>query len=211
MMGFSTDRDLLAIEPHLFRDVPLMGQERVNVADGAVSGTTLTSATGGFDAAQVDAGGVVLVDGIACEVLSRTDASTLEVSLVRADVAGAGIGPGAGSGLSVVVRTFAPQAAMVCEVLMRVFGIDPEAGGVGEEQVLSRELMRRVEVVGTLERVYSAAVALVGENEVVQAKAREYRVRCNRMIREATVLIDADGDGVGEIVRRVGVGRLHRA
>ena len=86
-MNFSTDRDLLALEPTLFHDVPWVGQQRIVADDATVLGTTLSSAGADFAAAQVEAGGVVLIDRVAHEVLARVDDHTLHVSLLRARLA----------------------------------------------------------------------------------------------------------------------------
>ncbi|MEZ6193973.1 MAG: hypothetical protein R3C45_22230, partial [Phycisphaerales bacterium] len=96
-MNFSTDRDLLAIEPAVFEDVPFAAQKRLQVADASISGTTVTSASADFVSAQVDAGSVVLIAGLAFEVVSRTDANTIEVSLPRTHKTDPGIPGGDGA------------------------------------------------------------------------------------------------------------------
>ena len=110
-MNFSTDHDLLLMEPQIFRDVPIAGQERLRVNDGIITGTTLSSISADFESAQVDAGGVALVAGTPHEVITRLDANTLSVSLSREGIDDAEIPPGDGSGLEIAIRTFAPQTA----------------------------------------------------------------------------------------------------
>lgn len=211
-MTFSTDRDLLAIEPHVFRDVPLLGQQRIKVNDGAISGTTLTSVTADFEAAQVTAGAVVLVAGLPMEVLSRTDANTLEVSMLRFDSQGAAIPSSDGSGLEVVVRTFSPQAALMRDALLRLLDMDEDDPGHGlsAASILSASLMQQLEALGTLERIYSAAFALAGDNAALHDKARLYRGRFRTACLSATVLIDTDGDGLPDIWRPLGVVKWQR-
>ena len=119
-MNFSTDRDLLTLEPHVFRDVPFLSQQRVSVTDGVISGTTLTSASADFVASQVEAGSVVLVNDVAHEVLSRTDANTLSISLPRASLTDAAIPSGDGSTLTVMARTFDVQASLVHDSLYQL-------------------------------------------------------------------------------------------
>lgn len=206
-MNFSTDRDLLVLEPNLFWDVPMLSQQRVRVTDGVVSGTTLTSVTADFVGAQVDVGGVVMIGQVPHEVLGRTDAHTLTVSLLRDGPEDAAIPPQAGTGFEVVVRTFSPQAALVHDVLLRLVGIESDDPGtrVGEEAVLSQGVMANLEALGTLERVYSAARALVGDNGSVAAKAEEYRRRFHAACRAALVLLDLDGDGYADVRRELGV------
>ena len=207
-MSFSTDRDLLVIDPQVFSDAVVIGQQRLKVSDGVVSGTTLTSALADFEQAEVGAGGVVLINGVPCEVISRTNANTLEISLLRSSMEGAAIGPGDGSGVEVVVRSFGPQAGLVYGVLLRLIGIDPDdaGGGLTADAVVSRELMARLEALGTLERVYSGVVSLVGDNQEAKRKSEDYRGRFGTACRAATVLLDLDGDGVADVRRSLGGG-----
>jgi hypothetical protein len=63
-MAFAVDRDLLVLEPGLFREVSWVGQRLVS-GTGDASGTalTMTSQDVLFDAASVGDGHVVLVGG----------------------------------------------------------------------------------------------------------------------------------------------------
>ena len=211
-MNFSLDRDLLAWEPGVFRDVPFAAQERERVVDGELAGTTLSSVSADFEGAGVEAGSVVLVDRVAYEVMSREEGQTLTVSRPRARLADAALPGDDGEGLTVVARTFAPQAALVRDGLLRLLGIDPDATGLGltADAVVSLSVMARLEAVGTLERVYSGAVALTGENEGLRAKADAYRRRFREAVAGASVLVDVDGDGYADERRHLGLVRLAR-
>jgi hypothetical protein len=212
-MNFSTDRDLLAIEPAVFEDVPFTAQKRLRVADASVSGTTVTSASADFVAAQVDAGSVVLIAGLAFEVLSRTDANTIEVSLPRTHKTDLGIPGGDGAELELIVRTFAPQAELVHDSLLRLIGIDPEDADaeLTESAVLSVALMARIEALGTLELVYAGAASLVGDNDTLLMKAGEYRRRFRQACAGAVVSLDTDGDGLADQRLPLGTTRFTRA
>ena len=211
-MSFSNDRDLLAVEPAIFEDVPFTAQRRLHVTDAAVSGTTLTSATADFVTAGVDAGSVILISGIAHEVVERTDANTLEVSLPRAKSNDSAIPGGDGTDLEVEVRTFAPQAELVHDGLLRLVGIDPDQpdGEITEASVLSPTLLSRIESLGTLEMVYSAAASLMGDNDTLLMKAGEYRRRHRMACNSAVVLIDTDGDGEADLEVPLGSVRFER-
>jgi hypothetical protein len=212
-MNFSTDRDLLAIEPAVFEDVPFAAQRRLNVSDGSASGVTLTSASADFVSAQVDAGAVVLVGGVAHEVLARIDASTLAVSLPRTHTNDPGIPSGDGTGLDVVVQTFSPQSGLVHDGLLRFIGIDTDDPDpdLTESAVLSLSLMARLEALGTLEMVYSGAASLVGDNDTLLMKAGEYRRRFRQACAGATLSLDTDGDGLADKRLSLGTIRLTRA
>lgn len=211
-MNFSTDRDLLALEPGVFLDVPFAAQQRVSVSDGVLTGTTLTSAEADFEAAQVESGHVVLINRLAHEVIERVDAGTLTVSLLRARATGPAIPGAEGTGLSVKVRSFAAQAALVHDELLRLLGIDPDdpEAVLDEDAVVSLSMMAQLEALGTLERVYTGAAALVGDNETVSRKAQHYRRRFREALAQATVLIDTDGDGRANERRHFGLVRLLR-
>lgn len=196
-MNFSNDRDLLAIEPAVFEDVPFTAQKRLQVSDASISGTTLTSDIADFVSTGVDAGSVVLINGVVHEVMERTDANTLEVSLPRSHTSDAGVPGGDGTGLDLVARTFGPQAELVHDGLLRLIGIDPDDPGaeLSEASVLSVALMARIEALGTLEAVYAGAASLVGDNDTLLMKAGLYRRRFRQACTRATVLLDTDGDG----------------
>lgn len=229
-MNFSTDRDLLALEPTVFHDVPWVGQQRVHLDDGYVEGTLLTSASADFVAGQVETGGVVLIDRVAHEITGREDAGTLTVSLLRSRLADAAIPGAAGGPMTISVRTFAPQAELVHDGLLRLLGIDPHpdanvnsagvagvAGVAGESDVLTEDavvslsVMARLEALGTLERVYSGAAALTGDNQMLIYKAGEYRRRFRHATAQSSVLLDTNGDGHADERRRLGIVRLQRA
>lgn len=211
-MPFSKDRDLLAIEPAVFEDVPFAAQKRLHVSDAAVSGTTLISATADFVTSGVDSGSVVLIGQVAHEVLSRTDANTVEVSLPRASINDAGIPGGDGTNLELIVRTFAPQAALVHDGLLRLIGVDPDdpESELTEASILSLALLERVEALGTLELVYAGAASLIGDNDTLLMKAGEYRRRFRQACANAVVSLDTDGDGVADCRLHLGTVRLDR-
>lgn len=211
-MNFSTDRDLLLYEPTLFNDLPWVSQQRLSVTDGQVSGTTLSSASADFEAAQVDTGSVLLVNKTPVEVLARVDAMTLTVSLPRTNTTDAAILPGDMSSATVTARTFTPQAGLVCASLLRMLGLDGDdpVEPLDAEAVVSLSAMARLESLGTLERVYSSAAALTGDNDTLLFKAAAYRRSFLEAAARCPVQIDTTGDGLPDEKRYVGVGRLTR-
>lgn len=210
-MNFSSDRDLLVLEPGVFEALAAQGHQRVSVADAAVTGVTLTSAAADFAAGGVEAGFVALINGMAHEVVARVDAHTLTVSLPRARLSEAPAPGVQGSNLPLVVRTFSPQAKRVHDNLLQVLGIDPDAPDPqrSEDQIVSLAVMSRLEALGTLERLYSAALALDEDYPYTHAlvrKAIEYRRRFSQALRRSVVLLDRDGDGKADT--RLDLGRV---
>src|SRR5690606_8232704 len=174
--------------------------------------TTLSSSAADFAAAHVNAGDVVLVAGVTLEVLSRSDPHTLEVSLPRAAPGDPPIPPTPGSQLAVQVRTFAPQAAVVHDALLRMIGIDPDYANASpnEDAIVSLSLMARLEALGTLARIYAGGAA-AGENTAAMLqKEAAYRRLFERACRGAVVRLDLDHDGFADATRRPGVGHVRR-
>lgn len=209
-MNFSADRDLLPYEPTVFNDVPYVGQQRLGVSDVAFDGTVVTSASADFTAAGIESADVVLIADIPHEVIARNDANTLTVSLLRTRLGDAVVPGTAGTDLELIARTFAPQATLVHEHLLTLMGIGDPGSDLNEDAIVSLSVMARLETLGTLERVYSGAAALIGDNATLLHKAKTYRDRFRRSLRGATVLIDTDGDGHADARRCPGVVRLQR-
>ena len=214
-MTFSLDRDLLAVEPGVFSDVPFAGQQLVEAADGVASETSLTSSASDFVASQTDTGSVVLIAGVPHEVIERVDSNTLTVSLLRADDSQAAIAGTQGSELDVKVRSFKNQANVIYGQLLQMLGIDVDAADnldskVTADSIVSLSVMKQLEVLGILECVYIGAMGISGDNKELAGKAEMYRKRFSQAMRQATVLLDLDGDGQADAQRQFGVGQMVR-
>jgi hypothetical protein len=196
-MNFSTDRDLLIYEPTLFQDVPWASQKRLEVSDAQVSGTSLTSPSADFDLAGVGVGHVVLIDQAPYEVINRVNGQELKVSRLRSRLTDEALPLPAGSDQSAIFRTFEPQATILHDQLLHWLGLDPDKpeAEVDEQAIISVSAMARLEALGTLERVFSGAAALTGENQALHQKARAYQRQFEQTLRRSTILLDADGDG----------------
>jgi len=203
-MTFSNDRDLLAYEPALFTELPLAGQQRLRATDASVVGTTLSSGSADFDAAAIAAGHVVLLFETPCEVLERIDAHTLTVSRLRGSEEEPAIPPGDAANAEIRIRTFAPQARLVHEDLLRTLGIDRDnpAETLSASSVISLATVRQVEVLGTLALAYAAATVAGEDAPPIHAKATHYQRQFDRARRRAVVLIDTNGDGQPDLHRR---------
>lgn len=209
---FATDRDLLMLEPNLFRDVQWVGQRLVS-GTGSISGTTLTLASQdvGLDAAGVAAGHIVVVDGAPYEVLARLSASTATISRLRDDPDGAALTPSPVTGKPVQVVTFRPQIAIVHWQVLRMLGIEPEAapqGQPGEESITNPAALRTLEALGALHLVYAAAAgpgAGDARTSYEWGRMQIYRERFAAERQCAAARIDLDGDGLPDATRRLNV------
>lgn len=213
-MAFATDRDLLVLEPGLFRDVGWSAQRVVEAGGVSVSGTTLTSAGSDFAAAGVTAGHVALVDGAVMEVVARLSATQLTVSRLREEAGGSAISPGAATGATLVVMTFRAQLGVAHAQVMRMLGIEPgsvgQIGEAGETSIVNPGSLTRVEALGAMHAILASASAMTGETSVLWEKARMYLERFREERRRVSALIDLNGDGIADATRRMSVARLER-
>ncbi|MBC7773542.1 MAG: hypothetical protein H7210_13685, partial [Pyrinomonadaceae bacterium] len=115
---FANDRDLLLLEPNLFRDLAWVGQ-RLLVTTGSVSGSVLTLISGDFNSVGIGFGCVALYDATPTEITNIAAANAATVSLIRADPAGAIVPPLALGIKPVIVSTFRPQLALVHHQVLR--------------------------------------------------------------------------------------------
>jgi len=134
------------------------------------------------------------------------------VSLPRTRTSDPAIPPGDVSSKPVIARTFAPQAELVSGSLLRLLGLDPEDSEqpLDAEAVVSLTVMARLETLGTLERIFSSAAALTGDNDALLFKAAEYRRRFVEAASRSPVQIDTNGDGLPDEKRYIGLSRLTR-
>ena len=202
-MAFARERDLVALEPNLLREVRWRGQVAAEGADASLVGTTLSSASSDFAAAGVGAGAVALVGEMAVEVVERVDANTLTVSRVRASEADAPAPPAVqGSDLAFIVPGFGPQLEAAHAALLERVGLEAS-------QVVNTEAFRRAEALGALRRIYEAASPGCGAT-VQGAKAALYARRAESARVRLVVEADLDGDGAVDAQRAAGVASLRR-
>lgn len=214
-MAFATDKDLLTFEPALFRDIGWIGQ-RLVAGQGSASGTalTMTSQDVGFDAAAVGTGNVVLINGASYEVVDRVSASVLTISRLRGSADDPLLSVGSVSGAEVSVPTFGPQIAMVHRHVLRMIGIEPDLGlqegQVGESAIVNPSALTNLETLGSLHLVYSGASSAMGPEAPLAKKAEFYRLRFCDERQRTVAMIDLDGDGEPDAMRRFNVFQLTR-
>lgn len=209
---FAKDRDLLALEPNLFRDVVWIGQ-RLTSGLAGVSGTTLTCAAPdvAFTSAGIAPGHVAVVAGAGYEVLEVLGATQMTVSRARAAEGDPAIPLPAMTSQPMWVVTFTPQIAQVHAQLLRMLGVDPQAGaGPGEGNIVNPRALAMAEALGTLRLVYAAASMPGGPLSPLGARAEEYRRRFAAERERVAVEMDLDGDGVADATRRLSVAAFVR-
>lgn len=219
---FANDRDLLALEPTLLRDVGFAAQTLARASAGIASGV-LTAAGVNFVNLGVAVGSVLSVDGVPMEVLARTSGTTLNVSLLRAAPADAQIIPGNVTGAAMVVSTFRPQIALAHEQVLRMAGLGSAQAGsaqaaspepVGESAVVNPESLRLLECLGALHLIFAAAsacgAARDGDAGWATGRAEMYRQRFVHERGRCRVRLDLDGDGFADAERRLVWSQIRR-
>lgn len=204
---FAADRDLLVLEPNLFRDVSWLGQ-RLFTGTCNVSGTTLTVSGVDLAALGVEAGHVVVVDGASFEVVARVNSTTLTVSRPRAMLDGPAIAPIAGTGRALTITTFAPQLGIVHRQVLAMLGLLDVASGsqpdaFTEAMVVNPRELRLLEALGVLHLVFAALGGAAGKSDAPESgRAEMYRRRFAAERARVVARLDTDGDGVADVTRR---------
>jgi hypothetical protein len=216
MPTFATDRDLLALEPTVFRDAGWTSQRLVaGVADLSGTALTFTSQDATLAAAGVTTGHVVLFDAVPLEVISRTSNTVLQVSRLRASTDDAAIPPTPASAKPALVYTFGPQIALAHRQLLCMLGIDPDAdsapGVLSEASITNPAMLRRAECLAALHLIYSALAAVGGPDSVPGRRADFYRAQLAIERQLAVAQLDTDGDSLPDATRRLNVIQFIRA
>jgi hypothetical protein len=217
---FAQDRDLLALDPNLFRDVGWTGQRLVS-GIGNISGSTLTMTSQDvtLEAAGITTGHVVVVDGTPYEVIARLSATTATISRIRPGPDEPEIPPSPVTAKPVVIHTFAPQIAAVHAQILKLLGIDAslvDVAQVKEADITNPDSFRAVEAMGALYHAYCIAAGpgtadLAGSLASTWLnRARMWRDRYAETLRGTGAQVDLDGDGTPDATRRPGLTQFIR-
>jgi hypothetical protein len=211
---FAQDRDLLALEPNLFKDIAWTGQ-RLIACTGSVSGTTLTITPGDtdFTTAGIMPGHIVLVDGIPYEIVQVLTSTAATISILRADPAGPILPPAATVSAPETIPSPAPQIAIAHAQLLRLLDIEPgdPNASPSESSITNPGALVLVECLAALHLILTAAAALATPGSTLWIRAAHYRERIAHERPRVAALIDLDGDGRPDATRRLSTFALLRA
>ena len=216
MSEFCKDRDLLAIEPIVFLGGGFPCQELIAGTDGAIAGTTFTSADSDFQSAGIAPGMVLCThtttpaEGSAFEVISVDSATALTVSVLRADPSASNIAPPAASDLSFRIRTFAPQIHGVSSTLAEKMRLISEVSGIAQADFANSAQLARTCAYGALSSIFVARAENASTSDANWIKAEHYRAEFLRLQLQLRLVIDSDGDGQAERTRTLGNVALRR-
>ena len=214
---FASDRDLLALEPNLFRDVSWTGQQLVS-GTATIDDNVLEFATQNvaLDDAAIGAGHIVLIGNTPYEVIERLSASQLSVSLPRAHDEADPLPVGdLAIAVPATIHTFVPQIDIVHRQLLRMLGIEPGAEPLpsrpGESDITNPRALQRCEALGALHLVFSAAGSLTAPTSALNTRAELYRRRYAQERERVVVALDCDGDGLPDTTRKLNLIQFTRA
>lgn len=203
-MPFTTDRDLLALQPNLCREVAWLAQTLYRGTVKIESGQ-LIAVTGSFPA-SIAPGHIAVIDDRPLEIVSVTSSTGLTVSLTRTAPDAPAIPPADTGNLPGSIVTFAPQIAIIHDLLLRMFGleasrrtIDPLAPD--ESAILNPRDLWLVEALGALHLIYTSASATLTPDSALAQRAAHYHQRFTRERWRARALIDLDSDGLANATR----------
>lgn len=211
---FIQDRDLLPLEPSLFRDVSWLGQQLFR-GQAKVTGGELLATEGDLIASAIQPGHVLLAGDLPLEIIEVTSSASAVVSLPRASAAAAVRPPADFDSRLCVVTTFAPQTALVHGQLLAMLELEPwrqdlDPLAPGEASILNPAEFVLIEALGTLHQVFSAAAAIPGPESLAHLRAQMYRERFAQERWRVRASLDLNGDGRPDAVRALNVAHLRR-
>ncbi|MCH8824832.1 MAG: hypothetical protein IH984_15150 [Planctomycetes bacterium] len=212
-MALIDDRDLLIHEPSLFLDASSVATSVLSATDGIVSSGTLFSSSSDFETPGIEFGYVVVVNGEALEVISRTDQNKIVVSKPRLLSTDTEIEPDTGSSLNLEVLTFARLIAEVQAWVLGAFGIDASdpVTPLDETAILNPEEVESLIALRTLARAFAAASAIAPTDSSLSQRATLYAGLAAEARRQTKAVIDLDGDGIADATRHLDVVSLKRS
>ncbi len=201
------DRDLLTIEPDVFTGGGFDSQQMAAGTDGAISGTTFTSASADFTAANIEAGMVLCVysqvpaEGRCYEVISVDSSTALTVSILRADRSADAVAPPAGTNLKYYINTFAPQIADSEATLHEKLRQIGEADGISSAEFVDSSQLRKAVALASLASIFTARASNATGDDANWVKAEYYRRQHVAVVGALRLAKDIDGDGFAEQTR----------
>ena len=199
------DRDLLTVDPSIFIGAPaLAGTVLLLADDAAIIGTELASDGSDFAARGIDTGLVAVInDTVAVEIVSRTGATTLEVSLPRASIEDDQIPPGNATDGQLKIITFARMIDLQRSQLLQGLGVE-------ESSIVDAAPLTKLIVLRTIAHVLAHAAAAQPDDASQQQRANLAASQARQALHRTVLSVDAAGDGEADTIRPVDVIRLTR-
>lgn len=210
---FTSDRDLLTLEPGLFRDASWVGQQLARGEARITSGHALFTA-GGINRDAALPGMVLVIGRIPLEIISVIDDTEVEVSLLRTDVAAPVIVPTDMTAAPALCTTFQPQIALAHRQILAMLGLAPSGAETfetfNEDAITNPRDLTLLESLGALNLIFSGLAAAAGPDSLAWQKADMYAKRFARERFRAHAKIDTNNDGQPDALRRCNILHLVR-
>lgn len=182
-----------------------------------VSGDTLSivgSLDVPFNQAMIEEGHMVSIGAMVVEVADVQSANTLTVTVLRPTMDSVTQPPRQIDTAPFTILTFRTQIEWAHRQVLTMLGLraqgDPGTG-LSESAVTNSVDLVRLEALGALYLIYSAAGALENNESPNNQRAQVYRRRFNDERMRVVAKVDTDGDGVADAIRRLNVLQLSRA
>ena len=216
-MQFSDDIDLLKWEPELFGELGWKSQILCQDDDGALQGSTFSSAASNFTTSGIKAGKVIClydsqgkIDGC-YEVVSVNSATELTISVLRAGGNDAVVPPPTDAGAGAItfrICTYSPQAEVAAELLLDYFGIG--LSDSLQQEVVNAADLRLASVFGVLSAVFEGLYD--NKDSIVYRDKSQYYRGMYHLVRDRLKLqLDSDNDGVADRTINAGEINIYRA
>lgn len=192
MSPLITDRDLLLTEPAVFIHAAAAGLVLAAANDGAVSGSTFTSASTDFETLGTTTGGVILVNNTPLEILDLSTSTELHISKPRSNKSGPAIEPGDGSDLAwslITMQRIIERAQHRILTPILINQADPSLS-LGAEAIVNTSDIARVIALRAAHEAFVIASALDPEDAALRALADAYGESA-AIAREQTVAVVA--------------------
>lgn len=211
-MTLVTNLDLMRMEPALFTDAGNSGLTLVSANDASVSGNVVTSASSDFVDAGVSTLDVVVVDGEPVEILVVNSATSLDVSRRRADSGAAVLRPIPGTGLGLSIISFDLLLKRHEDWVLEALTISPDhpTNPIETTQIVNLTQIKQLIGLKVVAQAFARSSALDPANGVLDAMAAFYAATVEDATRRTAVLLDLDGDGVADSIRRLDSNVLNR-
>ncbi len=137
-------------------------------------------------------------------------ATSLTVSVLRADTNAEAVAPPSGQDLRFYVRTFAPQIRAVSQAMGEKLRQMAELSGIKAADFADSVQLRQAAANGVLSSVFIARAQSAGAADTNWIKSEHYRKRFGQLQLQLRLSADADGDGRADKTRTLGHVTLKR-
>jgi len=216
MTNDCNDRDLLAIEPAIFTGGAFESQRLAAGTGATINGTTFTSDSADFVAANVEPGMVLCIysavptEASSYEIVTVNSSTSLTISVLRPDRQGPIVAPPSGVALSYYLNTFSPQIAGARQALQEKLRQIGEVTGIDSAEFVDSSQFRYAVAMAALAQIFTARASNATNADANWVKAEFYRRQHASAVASLRLAKDADGDGVAEHTRTLGNVTLRR-